>query len=260
MTALAPLLFVSHGAPTVATENGAYQESLRRFGIEEPRPGAIVVVSAHWQRTPIAVGGAERPATIHDFGGFPAELYELRYEPPGDPALAAEIRALVAGTDVDCVVDGARGLDHGVWVPLRFTHPDAGIPVVPVALPARSGPAQLMSIGAALAPLRARGVLIVGSGGVVHNLARLRFRGDGPPEPWAKAFDDWVAGRLRDMDVVALRDYRARAPHADLAVPTTEHLDPLFVVLGAAGAGETARTLHEGFTYGSLSMRSFALS
>ena len=257
-----PALFVSHGAPTVALEKDDYAGALRRFGQETPAPRAIVVVSAHWQAPhPLRVTAAARPATIHDFAGFPAALYELTYHAPGAPDRAMEIVSLLTGAGIPASLDDTRGWDHGVWVPLRLAYPEAGIPVVEISLPHPAEPAALRKIGHALAPLRRRGVLLIGSGGIVHNLRRVRM--DDPRAPvdgWARAFDAWVAGRLAAGEFGAIAAYRETAPHADLAVPTTEHFDPLFVVLGSAAPGERARPVHEGFQHANLSLRCLALS
>jgi 4,5-DOPA dioxygenase extradiol len=257
-----PALFVSHGAPTVALEKDDYAAALLRFGQETPPPRAIVVVSAHWQAPhPVRVTAAARPATIHDFAGFPPALYELTYPAPGAPDLAVEIVSLLTGAGIPATLDDARGRDHGAWVPMLLAYPAAEVPVVEVSLPHPATPADLQRIGQALAPLRRRGVLLVGSGGIVHNLGRVRL--DDPRAPvdgWARAFDAWVAERLAAGEFGSLAAYRETAPHADLAVPTTEHFDPLFVVLGSVASGERARTVCEGFRHANLSMRCLALS
>jgi 4,5-DOPA dioxygenase extradiol len=246
----------------VALEADEYTRALRSWSTRIPRPAAIVVVSAHWQAPrPIRVGTSAAPATIHDFYGFPSELYALRYAPPGAPALAATIveRLREAGTAAEA--DSERGLDHGAWVPLRFLYPDADVPVVAVSLAAPARPRELLALGRALAPLRAAGVLVFGSGGVVHNLGRLDRRGElAPVAPWAQAFDDWVRNRLDGGDVDAIAAYERLAPEASLAVPTSEHFDPLLVALGAAVGDGRVDDIYAGFRYGSLSMRSFALS
>lgn len=259
-----PALFVSHGAPLEALDReGAFARDLRREVKALPRPRAIAIVSAHWE-TP---GGAkatasERPPLIYDFGGFPEELYRIRYPCPGDPSLAARIVALLEAAGLEAGLDAARGLDHGAWVPLLLGFPAADVPVVQVSLPRHASPEALARQGAALSALRDEGVLLVGSGGAVHNLARVSLGdpdSDDGQAAWAREFDTWLAERLSARDFAAVFDYRRSAPHARLAAPTPEHFDPLLVVLGAARDGERVRTVHEGFRYGSLSMRSFAL-
>lgn len=257
-----PALFVSHGAPTAALERGAYQRALSAWAGTRPRPRAVVVVSAHAEVPgPVRVNAAGRPSIVHDFHGFPPALYELRYPAPGSPDLAREVAAAFAAAGLEAVLDTGRGWDHGVWVPLRLLYPSADVPVVAVSLPVPRTPERLLAMGRALLPLRGRGVLLFGSGGIVHNLRRLRWEDlEGPPEPWAAAFGAWVDERLQALDEEGLRAYASRAPHADLAVPTTEHLDPLFFVLGARESADRVQGVYEGFRYGTLSLRSFALA
>lgn len=257
-----PVVFISHGSPLAAIEHDSYTRALHRMGEDLPRPRAIVVVSAHWESVaPIRVGMSERPPLIYDFGGFPAELYELKYACPGDRGLSDDILALLKDAGVKAVGDPARGLDHGAWVPLMHAYPGADIPVVEVTLPVPRKPSEMLALGAALAPLRDRGVLLIGSGGIVHNLHRVRFEDkDAPIESWALSFDDWVRARLETQDVSSLSDYRNLAPEASAAVPTSEHFDPLFVVLGASGRRDRVKDLYEGFQYGNLSLRTFAVT
>jgi 4,5-DOPA dioxygenase extradiol len=256
-----PVVFISHGSPMVAVENDPYTAALRRLGESLPKPKSILVVSAHWESpAPVRVGLTSRPETIHDFGGFPDDLYELQYPCPGDPRLAGEVVSMLNAADLRAVGDERRGLDHGAWVPLLHAFPGADIPVIEVTLPVPRSPSELLRLGQALSPLRSRGVLTIGSGGIVHNLRRVRFSDKAAPvEAWARSFDDWVRGRLEAGDVAGLSDYKSQAPEAASAVPTTEHFDPLFVVLGAAGTGFRVQDVHEGFQYGTLSMRTFSL-
>jgi 4,5-DOPA dioxygenase extradiol len=250
---LAAAAFISHGAPTVALEASRFTEALARFGRSLGRPSAVVAISAHWMATPIAVTGAARPDTIHDFSGFGPALEAIRYPCPGEPALAKRVAELAFGE-----VDARRGLDHGVWVPLRHIFPEANVPVVQVALPARAPVEALVILGRRLAPLRREGIVILGTGGVVHNLRRLD-PSNGPPPDWAREFDVWVAKRVRALDLSSLMDYRREAEHAYLAAPTSEHLEPLLTVVGAALPGDRVDDIYEGFQLGTLSLRSFAL-
>jgi 4,5-DOPA dioxygenase extradiol len=257
-----PALFVSHGAPSAALEHDAYTRALGAWARGRPRPRTIVVVSAHREaRGPVRVNTASRPSLIYDFYGFPTPLYQLTYPAPGAPDLAHEVAEALDGAGVETSLDAMRGWDHGVWVPLRLLYPAADVPVVQVSLPVPRTPELLLTMGRALAPLRERGVLLFGSGGVVHNLGMLRWDGDGgAPEPWAEAFDSWVRDRLLSLDVEALREWEARAPHGELAAPTSEHFDPLLFVLGARTDRDRVEDVYEGFRYGSLSLRSFALA
>jgi 4,5-DOPA dioxygenase extradiol len=255
-----PVLFVSHGAPTEAMAVDGWTDALRRFGRELPRPRAIVAVSAHWTtRGTVGVTGAKAPETIHDFYGFPAPLYRIRYPAPGDPALAARIAALLGKAGIPAAVDPARGLDHGAWTPLLHGWPLAEVPVVQVSLP-EAPPDRLLAFGAALAPMREEGILIVASGGAVHNLGEVAFDApDGEAPGWAAAFDRWLAERVAAMDAPGLARWKRDAPDPRRAHPTSEHYDPVLVAMGAARPGDTPAVLHEGFQFGTLSMRSFAL-
>jgi 4,5-DOPA dioxygenase extradiol len=245
-----------------ALDDDDHARALASWAAAQPRPRAVLVVSAHWEAPlPVRVTATPAPATIHDFYGFPPALYELRYPAPGAPDLAAALVRQLDAAGIAAVADPVRGLDHGAWVPLRFLYRAADVPVVAVALPRPATPRSLFDLGAALAGVREEGVLVVGSGGVVHNLAQLDPRPVGAPvAPWARAFDRWVRERLGDGDLEALLDYAARAPQAARAVPTTEHLDPLFVALGAARGDGRVVDVYEGFRHGTLSLRTFALS
>jgi 4,5-DOPA dioxygenase extradiol len=249
-----PSLFLAHGSPMLALEGGAWAELLGALGRGLPEPSAILVCSAHWEATgPFRLSAAEVPGVMHDFGGFPEELYTLDYPAPGAPALAAEAVALLRGAGLEAVLDPERPLDHGAWVPLRALYPEARIPVVQLSLPRPRTPEQLLAAGRALAPLRERGVLLLGSGGVVHNLRLLDWAGAAGPRPWALAFEGWLRDRLAAGESIA--DWK-QAPGAAESVPTSEHLDPLFVALGAAG-GTPPKVIFDQWQLGSLSLASF---
>jgi 4,5-DOPA dioxygenase extradiol len=239
---------------------GEYGDTLRRFAEEIPRPDAIVIVSAHWEAPgPIRVTASPRPPLIYDFGGFPRALYKLQYPAPGAPALAADTVRLLAQAGLPAAAEPRRGWDHGVWIPLRLLYPKADVPVVEVSLPIPRDPATVLRIGAALAPLRSENVLLVGSGGIVHNLGLARLdRPDGSVDDWARRFDEWVKQRVAARDQAGIARYRESAPHADLAVPASEHFDPLLFVLGASEEGEEVRIVSTGFQYSNLSMTSLA--
>lgn len=254
-----PVLFVSHGAPTVALETGGLADALFAFAASVSGPRAIVVVSAHWtSRRDLGVTAAPRNRLVYDFGGFPEALYAIRWPAPGAPDLAARVAALLSGAGLPARLDPVRGLDHGAWIPLRFGWPAADVPVVQVALP-DADPAVLLRMGAALAPLREEGILLVASGGVVHNLGRVRFGAEGAPDAWAVRFDAWTRGRVAALDADGLARWREDAPDAFLAQPTPEHFAPILVAMGARAPGDRAETLLEGIRYGNLSMRTFAL-
>jgi len=257
-----PALFVSHGAPTAALEDDAYTRALGAWARGRPRPHAVVVVSAHAEALgPVRVNASAEPSLIYDFYGFPAPLYALRYPAPGAPDLAREVAGALGSAGIETVLDAQRGWDHGVWVPLRLLYPAADAPVVAVSLPVPRTEDLLLDMGRALAPLRERGVLLFGSGGVVHNLHRLVWDAEAEAVvPWAMEFGAWVDERLAALDVEGLSAYASRAPHAALAVPTSEHFDPLFFVLGSRAGRDRVESVYEGFRYGTLSLRSFALA
>jgi 4,5-DOPA dioxygenase extradiol len=250
--------FLAHGSPMSALGGDAHAAALRRFGESHTDLRAILVVSAHWQTTgPLRITAWEHAPLVYDFSGFPEELYRIRYPAPGDPALAARIADRLCAAGHDVALESARGLDHGAWVPLLLAWPEARIPVIQLSLPA-APPAELLRLGEALRPLRTEGILVVGSGVIVHNLRHLQIWNKGaPPEPWAAQFDEWVARQVESGNAAELLSYRSRGPNAALAVPTSEHFDPIFVTLGAASPGERMETIFEGFQYGTLSMRSF---
>jgi 4,5-DOPA dioxygenase extradiol len=257
MTTSMPSLFISHGAPSIAIEQDDFTRAVAAFGESLRGARAIAVVSAHWQARSVRVNAVAHPETIYDFGGFSPELYKIHYEAPGDPALAREIAALLGNAPLE----EARGWDHGLWVPLRILLPDAKVPIVEIAQPSPTTPAELLRIGQALAPLRDRGVVIAGSGGIVHNLRAIHLADKtAPVDDWAKQFDDWFATHLAVRDFETLTRYRDLAPHANLAVPTPEHFEPLFVTLGASRDTDNLTTIYEGFHYGNLSMRTFAFA
>src|SRR6266496_108845 len=256
----APALFVSHGSPMFAIDSGEYGRALRRFGERIPRPAAIVIVSAHWEAPwPIRVNAAARPPLLYDFGGFPKALYELMYPAPGSPTLAGEVVRLLSDAGLPTEPDPTRGWDHGVWIPLSLLYPEASVPVVEVSLPVPREPQTVLRMGAALAPLRESGVLLVGSGGIVHNLGLARLdRTEGAVDEWAERFDEWVRARVVRREKDEIVRYRELAPDAGLAVPASEHFDPLLFALGAAQANDATEQLSSGFRYSNLSLASFA--
>lgn len=252
-----PTIFISHGAPTLVLGDSPAVRFLREFGSALGRPKGIVAVSAHWETDNPVLGAAEYPSTVHDFYGFPAPLYDLRYRAPGSPALAETAARLLAAAGIASGLDAVRGLDHGAWVPLSLMYPKADIPVVQLSVQTARGAAWHVGVGAALAGLRRNGVLVMGSGGAVHNLGAFDL-GSPVVEDWARTFDDWLCETLTEGAVDRLVYYRRRAPEASRAHPTEEHLLPLFVAFGAAGKGAKGRTLHRSFLDGSLSMAAYA--
>lgn len=257
---LAPALFVSHGSPMTAVESGPYHDALREFGASHPKPRAIVAVSGHWEQgPPLGVTAWTGHDLIYDFYGFPPELYRLTYPVPGSPEIAREVVRLLGEHSIECRPQANRGLDHGVWVPLRLMYPAADVPVVQLSQPQVRTPRQLFRLGEMLAPLRDQGVMIMGTGGVVHNLRMLQGFEKTNPVDWAVEFDQWFKKRLEARDWEVLFSYREKAPYAREAAPTTEHFDPLFVALGAAGKGDELHHIYEAIHMGNMSLRTFSL-
>lgn len=253
----APALFISHGSPTFALEPGLLGANLHTLGAQLSNLQAILVVSAHWQTPEACVTTSESPDTIHDFRGFPQELYQLRYPARGSPQFAAQAGRLLAAAGFQVTFDGRRGLDHGAWVPLRHLFPDARYPVFQVSMPHDLDTAGALRLGRVLAPLRESGVLIVGSGSLTHNLYEVQRVG-ATDAPYAQQFASWVRGAVLRDDAAGLANYRGNAPHAQRAHPSEEHYLPLLVAMGARGHGEAGRVIEGGMTYGVLSMESYA--
>ena len=254
MTMRLPALFLSHGAPTLAVEETDETRAWAALAKELPSPREILAVSAHWDTPAPAVSAAARPRTIHDFNGFPRALYEARYDAPGAPDLAQTAAKLLAHAGLGCAIDPDRGLDHGAWVPLKWMYPKADIPVTQLSVQSQRGARHHYALGQALAALRDDNVLVLCSGGIVHNLREIQWQSN-EPAAWASEFNAWMADRVAAGDVEALLDYRARAPSAVRSHPTDEHLEPFFVALGCGGL--PARRLELGMTMGSLGMDGF---
>jgi 4,5-DOPA dioxygenase extradiol len=253
-----PAVFLAHGSPMSALGGDSHAAALRAFGDRHGAARAILVVSAHWQVSqPVRVTAWDQAALLYDFGGFPEELYRVTYPAPGSPSAAARVVNMLQSAGQQARFERERGLDHGAWTPLKLAWPDAVTPVIEVSMPFVP-PQELFQLGRALRPLRDDGFLLAASGGIVHNLSRVRLENkDAPVDPWAAEFDSWVAQAVAARKLESLLAYRHTAPHARLAAPTTEHFDPLFVALGAAYPDEPVETIFEGFHYGNLSMRSF---
>jgi len=257
MTPPMPALFVGHGTPMNALDHNRYTEAWATFGASVPRPRAILVVSAHWYINASAVTAMAEPRTIHDFYGFPDDLFAMEYPAPGDPALAAEIADVVAPTWIGLDTD-SWGIDHGTWSVLVHAFPKADIPVLQLSINAEQPFDHHVELGAALAPLRDDGVLIVGSGNVVHNLREIDPSQPWKGEPWAQRFDEAARAVMTSApeEAASLRD------HADFlhAAPTPDHFIPLLYLAGLAqAAGRPADVLIDGYAFGSLSMTSYTL-
>jgi 4,5-DOPA dioxygenase extradiol len=257
MTATMPAAFLGHGNPMNAIEQNRYTRAWRSFGAAVPRPRAILVISAHWYIGATAVTAMPRPRTIHDFFGFPQQLFDVTYPAPGLPELAAEISDVVHPTWVGADAD-AWGIDHGTWSVLVHAFPDADIPVVQLSINAERDFDYHLDLGARLAPLRERGVLIVGSGNIVHNLRGVDRTRPDEGYDWAQRFDeDTKARMLSDPADVPRLDAH---PDFGSAVPTPDHFLPLLYLAGLAETSdEQAQVLIDGYAYGSLSMTAYTL-
>lgn len=249
-------LFLSHGGPDVLINGSPAPAVWRAHADSLPRPRAILMMSAHYLALQPLLGSSPRWGTVHDFGGFPRELYKLQYPAAGDDKVLAEAMALLAAAGISARHDGAEGLDHGAWVPLLAMYPQADIPVITISTLPRQDARAHYQLGLGLAQLAEQGVLIIGSGSMTHNLYELS-RAGGPEQPWAKAFADWMAQRLQENDIEALLDWEARVPFAKQNHPSDEHLLPLFFALGA-GNGKVGRSLHRGIELGALAMDAWA--
>ena len=250
-----PVIFLAHGSPLLV-DDARWVGELKQWADALPQPSAILMLSAHWEERPITIGATATVPLVYDFYGFPRRYYDLQYPAPGAPALAARVHELLR--DRQAVQDEpTRGLDHGAYIPLVAMYPDAGVPVLQVSLPSQE-PAVLFELGRQLAPLRDEGVLIVGSGFLIHNLRLFSFEPVAPPA-WAREFDQWAADVFARRDVDALMDYRSTAPGVRLALPSREHFIPSIVALGAGiDAGDVTFPI-TGYVGGPHTKRSFQI-
>ena len=254
-----PAIFISHGSPMMVIEDSPARRFLADWSRQHPRPQAILLASAHWEnRGGPAVGVAVQPGTVHDFGGFPPALYEIEYPAPGAPKMAELAIHLLRDAGYTVKPVDNRGFDHGVWAPLSLMYPGADIPVFQVSLIAGGSPREHYRYGSMLQSLRNRGVLVIGSGSLTHNLYEFMGHGREDPAPaWVTEFEHWIERALVDGRYEELMNYRTVAPYAKQNHPTDEHLLPLFFALGAAGVETKATKIHSSHTYGVLSMDAY---
>lgn len=251
-----PSLFIAHGAPLLAIENNNYTQYLNQLGKELPKPKAIVLFSAHWESDVQKVSNVEEYETIYDFGGFPEALYRIQYPAKGNQNIAEEIIELFEKQGIPFSVDSRRGLDHGAWVVLKMLYPNADVPVISMSVNQHLTPEEQYRIGKSLAALRAEDILIIGSGGTVHNLRAVGWERDGKvDDEWAVEFDSWLEQHLANWDTDSLFDYYSLAPNVEFAVPAygKEHFIPIFYAMGAADDSKQAKLLHRSYRYGNLS-------
>ncbi|HUC90774.1 MAG TPA: class III extradiol ring-cleavage dioxygenase [Paenibacillus sp.] len=254
-----PSYFFAHGAPSIVLEDNEYTQLLKSFKDHTPRPKAILLFSAHWEEPVQTIGAAETYETIYDFGGFQDELYEMTYPAKSDRSLSEQVQSLFAKHGIQSVLNERRGLDHGAWAVLKLLYPDADVPVVALSVNRYLTNEQQYQVGKALSVLREQDVLIIGSGGTVHNLRRLKRQSEAIDE-WAEQFDNWLQSKLESWDTEALFQYRERAPYAQEAVPTSEHFIPLLLAMGTGDPNRQAKLLHRSYQYGNLSLSCWQFS
>lgn len=246
-----PGLFISHGSPMLAINPEQVGPALHRLAMNLPQPKAIIVMSAHWESDALEVSTSVRPMTWHDFRGFPDELYEIRYPAPGQPELAEEILSLFADENLTAHANSTRPRDHGVWMPLLHMYPEADIPVIEISLPMHMSASEIYRVGEALAALRKRQILLIGSGSITHNLRELSWSGESSQVPeWASTFRNYVVNKLSHSDFDAVLDWK-NIPYMQRNHPTIEHFAPLFFSMGT---GSRFNIVHSSFTMGALGM------
>jgi 4,5-DOPA dioxygenase extradiol len=251
-----PIVFLGHGSPMNALEDTAYSAAWRGLGKSLPRPSAILFVSAHWMSSGTTlVDVSAMPRTIHDFYGFPQPLYELKYPAPGAPEIARDVVSLLASHHAE--EDDSWGLDHGAWTVLRFLYPEADVPVFQISIDMTRDLDYQLEIGKSLSQLRDRGVLILGSGNVVHNLRTIRWGKDSKPHNFALEFDQLFADKLIDRDFKSLANRKGLGQLLDIAHPTVDHYLPSLTVAGAADERDQLTFMTDAIDLGSVSMRSF---
>lgn len=252
-----PVIFAGHGSPMNAIAQNRYTEKLKELGQRIPEPAAILVISAHWLSEGTWVTEMARPRTIHDFGGFPQALFDIQYPAPGSPETARLIQSLVKDPKIQ--LDASEwGLDHGTWSVLRHMYPKAEIPVLQMSLSLRGEPEFHFKLGRELANLREKGVLILGSGNIVHNLRQVQWDPNAKPYEWALEFDEWMKAKIESRDFVKILSAPTSTNAGRLSVPTTEHFLPLHYILGASDSKDELRSEYEEIQNGSISMRTFS--
>lgn len=254
-----PVIFVTHGSPMLAIEPGQTGPLLTQLGQSLPisEIKAILVISAHWiSRFHPVVTSSTTLETIHDFGGFPKQLYHLQYPAKGEPKIAALIKQTLKDRNIEVEMDSERGLDHGAWIPLQYIRPEADIPVVQLSMPWPMDPKQAINFGEALKPLREQGILIMASGSMTHNLYDVDYEKQ-PDVLYIKPFVEWVRKTIQDRDLEAMQNYRELAPYAKQAHPTEEHFLPLIIALAASDKTDPVIELNGGVTYRALAMDNY---
>ncbi|MGZ7118780.1 MAG: DODA-type extradiol aromatic ring-opening family dioxygenase [Methanobacterium sp.] len=252
-----PTLFISHGAPTLPLEDIPARNFLKELGSQFNKVKAVLCISAHWATSAPTVNAVQRPNTIHDFYGFPEELYQIEYPASGNLQLAEKVANLIKSKDIPCNIDDQRGLDHGAWVPLMLMYPDADIPVVQLSIQTHLDPSPHLKVGRALNNLRNENILILGSGGAVHPLGYVGFRFRGATDNWAIEFDNWLTDAVKNGNEHLLTNYRQLAPYPERAHPYPDHYMPLVAAFGAAGEGAKGEVIHHSWYMGDLGLAAY---
>ncbi|MDP2790281.1 MAG: 4,5-DOPA dioxygenase extradiol [Rectinemataceae bacterium] len=255
-----PVLFIGHGSPMNILANNSYTDALKELAASLPVPKAILVVSAHWVTPGLKVTASPNPKQIYDFYGFPDELYKVEYAPPGDPSLASRAAGLLSAAGFPCKEDPTRGIDHAAWAVLVHMYPGAGIPVLELSLDYQAHPGSLFDLGASLAALREEGVLLMGSGNIVHNLYKIEYATDAKPYSWALKFNELAKATVAAGDRDRLAAFALPTEESREAVPTPEHYLPFLAALGAMAEDEKAAVFHESFQNASIAMTGFISS
>ncbi|WP_085908983.1 DODA-type extradiol aromatic ring-opening family dioxygenase [Kiloniella majae] len=248
-----PSLFLPHGAPDLPLSTHPATTFLKDLSGQLERPDAILIISAHWETRGLHITTSETLETIYDFAGFSSELYHLKYPAKSSPVLINLLREHLKSTGYDLIENKRRGLDHGAWIPLLLTFPEAEIPIVQLSLDRRLSTSDLYQLGLDLSILRNDNILIIGSGAITHNLRALAPEHTPPPN-WAIEFSDWVENTLQNSQWASLCNYMTETTKGQVAHPTPEHFLPLLIAAGAGGENAVARRLHKSFSYGSISM------
>jgi 4,5-DOPA dioxygenase extradiol len=248
-----PSLFAGHGAPTIIFDKNKYTDFIRGFARTLPVPNGIIIFSAHWESQIQKIGSVSSYKMIYDFYGFPNELYTIKYPAKGDPGLALEIQSAMAEKSLPSVIDRYRGIDHGAWTILKLMYPEADIPVVTMSVNTELSPEEHYRIGQSLKKFKENDFLIICSGGIVHNLGRVKY-GSGDIDGWAVRFNDWIKEKTEKWDLEAIFDYRRSAPSADLAVPRNEHFINFLIALGTGDQVRPPKLLQSMIQFGNLSL------
>lgn len=252
-----PTLFISHGAPTLPIEDIPARKFLEELGKKYGEVKAVLCISAHWMTLTPTVNVVEKQETIHDFYGFPPELYQLDYPARGEVELAKKTATMIVDSGLPCEIDHTRGLDHGAWVPMMLMYPEADVPVFQLSIQQHMDPEKHHVLGRAIESLRYEGVLILGSGGAVHPLGYAPLRPGLETDQWALDFDSWLTKSVEQGDEDAIKNYSRVSPYPERAHPYPDHFMPLLTSMGAAGEGAKGKIIHHSWYWGDLGMGAY---